>query len=234
MLQEIEQLLILQDRDRKIRALKHELKLAPTQRKDVDTRLSTAQQHLDAAKQTGREIEVERKKLENEAQSKRDQIARYQTQKFQTRKNEEFQALTNEIKRLEDEVRVIEDRELELMESAENMKMAIADAEKENAAVKAQAQRQLGDLDARIAAIQEQLKAVESERATLAASIQEELLETYNHLFHSKGDNAVSPLEHDVCMGCHMKLTTQTVVRVKAGREVVHCEQCGRILYWSE
>jgi predicted nucleic acid-binding Zn-ribbon protein len=32
-------------------------------------------------------------------------------------------------------------------------------------------------------------------------------------------------------MGCHMTLTTQTVVRVKGSREIVHCEQCGRILY---
>jgi predicted nucleic acid-binding Zn-ribbon protein len=31
-----------------------------------------------------------------------------------------------------------------------------------------------------------------------------------------------------------MKVTTQTVVRVKGGREIVHCEQCGRILYPGE
>ena len=36
------------------------------------------------------------------------------------------------------------------------------------------------------------------------------------------------------CMGCHMKLTTQTAVRVKNEKEIVHCEQCGRILYYSE
>ena len=112
MLQEIEQLLTLQDRDRKIRALKNEIKLAPLQRKDLDARLAAAQHQLDAVKLKGKEIEVERKKLENEAQSKRDQIAKYNTQKFQTRKNEEFQALTNEIKRFEEEVRLVEDREL--------------------------------------------------------------------------------------------------------------------------
>jgi uncharacterized protein len=39
------------------------------------------------------------------------------------------------------------------------------------------------------------------------------------------------PLEHEVCMGCHMRVTTQTAVLVKARREIVHCEHCGRILY---
>ena len=234
MLQEIEQLLTIQDRDRKIRALKNEIKLAPLQRKDLDARLAAAQQQLDAVKLKGREIEVERKGLENEAQSKRDQIAKYNTQKFQTRKNEEFQAISNEIKRYEDEVRVTEDRELELMDGAEKMKATIAEAEKENTTVKAHVQQQAANLDAKAAAIVEQLKQIEADRAKLAEAVEEDLLETYDHLFASKGDNAVVALEHDVCMGCHMKLTTQTSVRVKGRREVVHCEQCGRILYWSE
>ena len=234
MLQAIEQLLTLQDRDRKIRALKNEIKLAPLQRKDLDSRLAAAQQQLDSVKLKGKEIEVERKKLENEAQSKRDQIAKYNLQKFQTRKNEEFQALTNEIKRFEEEVRLVEDRELELMEDAEKMKAKIADAEKENTSVKAQAQQQFANLDAKTLTIQEQLKAIEADRGVLASAVDEDLLDTYDHLFASKGDNAVVALEHEVCMGCHMKLTTQTAVRVKGRREVVHCEQCGRILYWSE
>ena len=234
MLQEIEQLLTIQDRDRKIRALKNEIKLAPLQRKDLDARLAAAQQQLDAVKLKGREIEVERKGLENEAQSKRDQIAKYNTQKFQTRKNEEFQAISNEIKRFEDEVSATEDRELELMDGAEKMKAVIADAEKENTTVKAHVQQQAANLDAKASAIVEQLKQIEADRAKLAEAVEEDLLDTYNHLFASKGDNAVVALEHDVCMGCHMKLTTQTSVRVKGRREVVHCEQCGRILYWSE
>ena len=59
MLQEIEQLLTIQDRDRKIRALKNEIKLAPLQRKDLDARLAAAQQQLDAVKLKGKEIEVD-------------------------------------------------------------------------------------------------------------------------------------------------------------------------------
>jgi uncharacterized protein len=38
-------------------------------------------------------------------------------------------------------------------------------------------------------------------------------------------------VEHGVCTGCHMKVTTATAARVKAGKEIVSCEQCGRILY---
>ena len=233
MLQEIEQLLILQDRDRKIRTMKTELKLAPTERKELEERLAASTRQLEAVKLKGREIEVERKKLENEALAKRDTIAKYQTQKFQTRKNEEFQALNNEIKRYEGEVQVIEDHELELMEQAEAQKAVIADTEKNATATKAQVARQLEALEGKSIAITGQLGELEAERQRLAAELNEDLLDTYNRLFGSKGDSAVVPLEHEVCMGCHMKVTASSSARVKARREIVHCEQCGRILYWE-
>jgi len=233
MLPEIEKLLVLQDRDRKIRALTQELKLAPLERQELDERLAAALKHLEAIKLKAREIEVERKKLENEAQSKRDTIAKFQTQKFQTRKNEEFQALNNEIGRYEGEIRVVEDRELELMEDAEKAKAEIAATDKQTQATKAQVERQLADISGKIDAVNAQLKALEAERAAFAAGVDEELLDTFNRLFAHKGE-AVVPLDHDVCMGCHMKVTTQTVVRVRGSREIVHCEQCGRILYPGE
>ena len=233
MLPEIEKLLVLQDRDRKIRTLKNELKVAPLERVESEERLATATKQLDAVKLKAKEIEVERKKLEIEAQSKRDSIAKFQTQKFQTRKNEEFQAFNNEITRYEGEIRTVEDRELELMDDAEKMKATVAATEQQTKATKAQVERQLADITAKINAVATQLTELETERATLAVGLDEDLLDTFDRLFAGKGE-AVVPLEHETCMGCHMKVTTQTVVKVKGQREIVHCEQCGRILYRSE
>jgi len=230
MLPEIEKLLVLQDRDRKIRTLKQELKIGPLERKEMDDKLAAALKDLEAVRQKGREIEVERKKLENEAQSKRDSIAKYQTQKFQTRKNEEFQALSNEIKRFEGDIQGIEDRELDLMENAEKVRTLAAETDRQTQATKAMVERQIKDLAEKTQAVTAQLKELEAERASLAVDVEEDLLDTFNRLFVNKTE-AVVPLEHDVCMGCHMKVTTQTAVRVKARREIVHCEHCGRILY---
>lgn len=233
MLPEIEKLLVLQDRDRKIRTLKLELKLAPTERKEFEDKQADAIKKLDATKLKAKEVEVERKKLENEVQSKKDTIAKFQTQKFQTRKNEEFQALNNEIKRYEGEISKIEDRELELMETADKMKEEVAATDKETQAVKAQVERQLTNIAGKIEAVAVQLKEIEADREKLATNVEEDLLDIYNRLFASKQE-AVVALEHGVCMGCHMTLTTQTMVRVKGNREIVNCEQCGRILYPGE
>jgi len=231
MLQEIEQLLILQERDRKIRTLKLELKMSPSERKEVEEKLVSNASELEALKLQAKTLEVEKKKLEVEAQTKRDQIGKFKGQQFQTRKNEEFAALGNEIKHAEQDIQTIEDRELELMDQIEKIRVSNLAAEQEFAKAKSQLNQQLSDIDAKTKVIAVQLQELEAERAKLAEGVDEDLLSRYERLFSSKGDAAVVPVEHEVCMGCHMKITTQTAVRVKGGKEIVSCEQCGRILF---
>jgi predicted nucleic acid-binding Zn-ribbon protein len=232
MLPDIEKLLVLQDRDRKIRSLKQEVKHGPLERKQLEEKLVGSQKHLETVKTKAMELEVERKKLENEVQSKRDQIAKYQVQKFGTRKNEEFAAFTTAIQHLEAEILKVEDRELELMEAAEVLKPQIAEANKNAQATKTSVESQTIHLDGKLKAIEQQIKEVEADRTRLAADVSEDLLDTYQRLFLTKGD-AVVAIEHEVCTGCHMKVTASTNASARAGRSVVHCEQCGRIVYYN-
>ena len=233
MLPEVEQLLVLQDRDKKIRALQRELETMPEERRMLDAKLANTASALDQVKLKSKELEVERKKLEIEAQTKRDGIARYKTQQFQTRKNEEFQALSNEIARYEKDIEAIEDREIVLMEDGEALKPKIVEADRQAAHAKQQVSTQMADLEVKKKTIEEQLSGLKGERQKLVENLDEDLLDHYQRLFASKGE-AVVGLDREICMGCHMKITTQTAVRVKSGREVVHCDQCGRILYYAE
>lgn len=232
MLPEIEQLLALQEQDRKIRTLKQELKASPLERKETEDKLAANAANLESVKQQAKELEVEKKKLEIDAQTKRDLIGKFKGQQFQTRKNDEFQALSNEIKRAEGEIQTIEDRELEVMELIEKQRGITTAADQESSKTKSQLNQQLSDIDAKGKILADQLSGLEAGRAKLAEGIDEDLLSRYERLFANKGDVAVVPVEHEVCMGCHMKITTQTVAHVKAGKEIVSCEQCARILYY--
>lgn len=231
MLPEIEKLLVLQDRDQRIRSLKNELKTVPIERKALEERLAAAAAGAGKAKAGLRALEVEKKGLETEAQGKREQIAKFKTQQMQTRKNEEFQAFGQQIKHFEGEISKIEDRELEIMEAMEAAKPALAEADRAAAEARERAARQIADLEEKTGAVQKQLETLEAGRAQLTEGIDPDVLEQYNSLFATKGGRAVVALEHEVCTGCHMKLTVQTLVKVK-GREITTCEECGRILYY--
>jgi uncharacterized protein len=228
---ELEQLLILQDRQQKIRQIQTEIKTLPLERDHLESQLAASAAGVDALKQKARHVEIERKKLELDVGTRTESISRLKTQQYQTRKNDEFQALGHEIERYENEIRKLEDQELELMIEADKLKSEVEAAEKNAHATKDTISRQLGDLETKSKALDSQQRELEKDRAALAAEIDGDLLDQFERLFNSKGDAAVVAVEHGVCTGCHMKVTTATASRVKAGKEIVSCENCGRILY---
>ena len=228
---ELEQLLILQDRQQKIKQIQTETKTLPQQRKNLETQLAATLAGLETLKQKGRQLEVERKNLELDAGTRSDSIARLKTQQYETRKNEEFRAMGNEIERYEKEIRKIEDQELELMDQSEKLKVEIGGEEKKSLSARESVARQMADLEEKGKALETRLQEITKDRDELASRLDEDLLSRFERLFASKGDAAIVALQHDVCTGCHMKVTAQTAVRVKGGKEIASCEQCGRILY---
>ena len=228
---ELEQLLVLQDRQQKIRQIENEIRTVPLQQKSLESQLAASQASLEGVKQRARQVEVDRKNLELDVGTRQQSIARLRTQQYETRKNDEFQAIGHEIQRYEKEIAAIEDQELELMDQADKLKTEVSSEEKKAAGAKESISRQLKDLEEKSKVLETRLEQLKKERADLAGTIDEDLLDRFDRLFASKGDAAVVALEHDVCTGCHMKVTTATAVQVRAGKEIVSCEQCGRILY---
>ena len=231
MREDLETLLVLQDRDQKIRALRHQQKSLPTDKKNLEIKLVAARQVLDHAKHRGKENEVERRKLELEVEAKRTAIARFKTQQQATRKNEEYQALNNEIKHFETEISALEDRELDLMEQSEEIQKTAAAAEKDFAKVQSVIQDQMTRLEAGAAAAGSRLAELETDHAKLSAGVPEDTMDLYRRLFVKKGDAAVVPLEHEICGGCHMKVPVQISSQVRAQSLLTQCPNCGRILY---
>ena len=228
---ELEQLLILQDRQQKIRQILTEIKTLPLERAHLESQLAATAAGVESLKLKGRQVEVERKKLELDVGTRTESIARLKTQQYQTRKNDEFQAIGHEIERYENEVRKLEDQELELMIEADKLRAEIEAADKTAQATKESISRQLIDLETKSKALGARQQELETERESLASKIDADLLDQFERMFNSKGDAAIVAVEHGVCTGCHMKVTTATAARVKAGKEIVSCEQCGRILY---
>jgi predicted nucleic acid-binding Zn-ribbon protein len=227
----IEQLLVVQDRDQRIKAHRLQEKNVPGERSALEAKREAAKGAFEAMRERAKHNEVERRKLEVEAQTKRDAIARYRSQQTQTRKNEEYQALLHEIQRAEEEIRTIEDRELDLMEEAEKFAAEVKGGEVELKRTNDSIAQQLRDLDEKSANLTKRLEELVTERAKLADAIDPETLSLYDRILKSKGDVAIVPLEHEICQGCHMKTPGTTVSLVRAGEDLVQDPNCGRILY---
>ena len=233
MLDVIEKLLVLQDRDRKILHTREELARVEPERMELQNRASGSQAKLDAAKLRVKQIETDRKKLELDVEAKKQQIDKYSNQQLQTKKNEEYRALANEIETCKKEITHIEDKELELMEQGEAAQKEAAAAQQVANEAKKLADGKLADLAAREKNLRAELAELESNRAELASAVDEGPRSRYERLLKSKGSNVVVGVNHHSCGGCHMKLSRGTVVACQADQEIVTCSNCGRILYFT-
>ncbi len=229
----LEKLLVLQEKDQRLRQLLWEQDKLPLERQEIEKRLQKAKQTFENDTASLRENEVARKKLELNVQSKEEAVRKYKTQQMQTRKNEEFQALSHEIETAEQAISDLETEELELMEQADELRAHAAEAKKVLDAAEGSYKDQIDAIEKREVSLRDRIAEIETERAAHATEVDEDLLDLYTRIMKNKKDSTVVPLEHGVCGGCHMKITTSLANAVKAADSIQHCEYCGRILYDS-
>ena len=176
---ESEALLILQDRDQKIRALKSQQKSLPKDKKSLEDKLQAARAILEQAKTAFKNNEVERRKIQLDVEGKRTAIARFKTQQQATRKNEEYQAFNTEIAHFEADIQVLEDRELIFMEEGEALQARAAAAEKDFARFAASIKDQIAKLEEGAAAGASRLQELETNREQLAGKVSEDTRDLY-------------------------------------------------------
>ena len=233
MLDVIEKLLILQDRDRKIRRIRTELAHIEPQRQTMKARAAAASTSLENAKTKVKELESQRKELELEVESKKQMIAKYANQQLQTRKNEEYRALANEIQTCKEAIFKIEDQEIALMEQGEAAQKEVVRATQAASEARKLADDQVVQLGDREENLKKELTELETNREELAAAVDSSARGRYDRLVKNKGENVVVGVQHGVCGGCHMKLPPQLLVSCQAQQELVTCSNCGRILYYT-
>jgi len=231
MLDEIRALLVLQDRDRRLLRLDEDLQKLPRDEDRARRQLAGDESALKAAHDALMAAELVVKKHEMDAQTRRTTVIRLKQQQFETRKNEEFQAIAHEITRYEKDLDQLETAELEAMEEVDLLREKQAKAESALTKTRSLVDEDLAKIVERGERIRTERAEVGAERERAAAEAPEELLPLYERLMKSKNGMALAPLEEGKCQGCHMKLIPSTVVAVQAGKELTRCEDCGRILY---
>lgn len=234
MLDEVRALLILQDRDRRLLALAKDLEKLPQDEARAKTKLAGDEAAVTRAHDALMDSELRLKRLELDAGTRKTSIARLKIQQFETRKNEEYQALGHEIVRYTKEVDDLETRELELMEEMDTRRAALKAAEAARATTRKLVDEDLASIAQRRERMEAELTEVRAERATLAGRVPEAIMPLYERLMKSKAGLALAPMHEGKCSGCHMKLIPSTVVAVQSSKEPARCEDCGRILYVEE
>jgi hypothetical protein len=144
----------------------------------------------------------------------------------------ELQSLQEEQNVIKRRERHLEDEALDLMEQAEPLDADLAARTSEKEAAEELVRTALAALAEAEAGIEAELAVVIAERDVEAKAIPDGLLAEYDQIRARMGGIGAAKLQGVTCSGCNLALPAVVVDRIRktGADDVVHCEECGRIL----
>src|SRR6202795_4713707 len=232
MLSDIEKLFDLQAADHEIRKLREEVAALPKRVAVIEQKLAGTKAHLEKVRAAAKDDEAKRKKFEAAIKDLQGKISKYRDQSLDVKTNEQYKALLHEIQLAEQEIRLNEDRILEVMVNVEAREKEVKAAEAELKAETAEIEKEKEDARRVTAEDQKKLSEWNTKRDGLRQGISEDILRQYERVAKFRGTGLAEVRDHK-CMGCQVKLRPQTYNEVRNGEKVMVCESCSRVYYYN-
>jgi predicted nucleic acid-binding Zn-ribbon protein len=228
----LEPIYALQKKDRKLIKLMREIRDIPQRKSEIEAQLSGSKKKLDMALDSRKHTEATLKEQELEVESLKEKVTKYKNQQMEAQTNEQYRAFVKEIGTVEDEIKALEEKEIQLMENLESGKAIVAECEAKLSVEREGIADELAELDERAAYLEEKVEGMKADRVRAAAGCDKALLQKYTRILSNKKDFGVVLVEAGGhCGGCHMKLPPQVTNDARNPTKVVACNFCGRIVY---
>ncbi len=176
--------------------------------------------------------EIDKKDLD--LKSNEGKITKYNVQLNSIKTNKEYSTLISEIGSKKADMSILED---EILNTMSRLEIANQEYEKVTKELRNE-EESLNDLiksvDTDIKEADIEIEKIKNEQKKYIDLLDEHSLKNYNRLSNIKGGNAIVPVIGNVCGGCSMNVTTQTLNELMGGEDLVFCRSCSRILYLDE
>jgi uncharacterized protein len=232
MLPDIDKLLELQTADKEIRKLRDEVAALPKRMAVIEQKLAGTKAHLEKVQLAAKTDEASRKKFEANIKDLQGKISKYRDQSLDVKTNDQYKALLHEIQFAEQEIRLNEDRILEVMVNVDTRDKEVKAAQAELKAETAEIEKEKEEARKVTAEDEKKLAEWNSRRDTLRQTISEDILRQYERVAKFRGTGLAEVRDHK-CMGCQVMLRPQTYNEVRNGEKVMVCESCQRIYYFD-
>jgi uncharacterized protein len=230
---DLERLITLQRLDLATSDARRRLSEEPERVTAFEIRLDTARQRVAAAREALAESQSARRTLEKDVAVHQGRLSKFRDQLMAVKTNQEYQAMQKEIAFAQSEVKTIEDKVLERMLEADDLvaaaKRAEADLVKEQRNV--EADRRV--LDGELAELKAALERLGTERSEIVGAVTPGVLAIFDLVAKRRNGVAVAEARDGICTICHVRLRPQVFNTVRRNDDIVQCDHCQRILFFS-
>jgi uncharacterized protein len=233
MLPDLERLIALQHLDTAAHDAEHRLADEPEREKALEGRLATAQENVAVAKERLAENQNARRGIEKDVAMHQGRLSKFREQAMAVKTNQEYHAVQKEIGFAQGEIKTLEDSILERMLEADELTGALKRAEAALAAEQKAVDADRKAMSAEHAELQASLERLRAERATIVQALDPHTLRIFEQVARKRHGVAVAQARDGICTICHVRLRPQVFNTIRKNEEIIQCDHCNRILYFS-
>jgi predicted nucleic acid-binding Zn-ribbon protein len=233
-LPELEALLQLQRYDAQLMDLQKKRDDIPRRREALKAALAQARATSEQAKKDLERVRLDRRAQEKEIEVIQSEGIKLERQLLDVKTNKEYQAMLTEIAGLKSKRSDRETVILEYFEREETLVVASKQAEQRIAEEERKLKAGEGDLEKEGASLDQSMHSIRVDRDAVRPKVPATVLARYDRLAGTRDGVAVAEIRKGACGACFKGLTPQAAQEARRMDAVMQCEQCGRILIWSE
>lgn len=231
---EMEMLLKLQNVDYDLGELERSKDYLPEMINNLEREMEETKNALQTSEQELKEQNLLHNKLDMELATLNQELARFQKQMLAIKTNKEYDALTNEIANRKIKISTTEEEILKILTHMDDLKEKITRYKKKLEDIEKNNTAQLVHLREELNSIEDKVKIKKGDRKNITVRIDKKLLATYERVKRGRGDQVVVTIRKRACGACYKGIPPQMIQEIRKGEIIYTCDNCGRILIWTD
>jgi predicted nucleic acid-binding Zn-ribbon protein len=198
----------------------------------MEKKILTENESIDLAVSEWKQLESQNNSLEKEIIEIGEKISKSKVRQLGVKKNEEYQALENEISSLTLLQSQKEDEQIEVLVNIDDAKATAEIAQDKIVSKVKDLERQKQGFEDRIAQVKTELQDLNKEIETARTQVEAEMLKTYDRVKKVVARAPyLAPLKDQKCSGCNLRVSNDVISTALVEQKLTQCDQCGRIVY---
>jgi len=179
------------------------------------------------------EIENLRLKISSENTKKEESMAaikKYEEQQNNVRNNREYESLSKEIEYQKLEIQVSEKHKVKYEAEIEEKEALIAETQEKLGELEEVLKQKKAELEVIVADTEKEEEELLAQAEVLKAKVDQRLLTAFERIRKNAHNGlAIVKIERDACGGCFSKIPPQRQLDIALHKKIIVCEACGRI-----
>ena len=227
-------LIALQNADTAIRKIQAELDAIPQRRAEIENEFDQRAFEFKAVETRLATAREKRAQLERELAETRIRAEKAERDLMSSTNAKAYEAAIRESDAAKKQASTLETQILEQMETIEQAEREMGERAPEVARLRAETDDKVRAFEEQTKRQAEEVESRKQERERTLATLPKNLSSVYNRLSGGmRGGVAVAEVRNNSCSACLIALRPQVMSDIRRGAEIIYCENCSRILYYT-